>query len=137
MFCLRSHALTLILLGLALPAWPQAPSGRLVAGCGDGDAPASLSPAERERYCRSIVRFRRYDAGTKARPPKSAEQSAVESVLGDLIAIQPAQIDGDRASVLVQRNGGEFAVVSLARSGDVWKITAILNAGAVIVRRGS
>jgi hypothetical protein len=58
----------------------------------------------------------------------SEEQIDVERALRGVTAVQPAQIDGDRASVLAQRESGEFAVVSLEKRNGLWTTVAMLNA---------
>jgi hypothetical protein len=101
--------------------------GRLIPGCEDPDTLASLTPADRERYCRWVVRFRR---DTRVRAFRSEEQLAVESALGELEAVQPAQIEGDRASVLAQRKSGEFTVVSLEKRGGAWTAVRVTDPSA-------
>jgi hypothetical protein len=145
MFCPHRQALTLLLLGVGSQTFAadagtliaQFPTGRLVAGCRDGGAPSSLSPAERDRFCRWVVRFQRHDAARgNVRMEKSDEQAAVEAALADFTAVQPAQIEGNRASVLTQRQTGEFTVVSLTKIDGVWKTTGILDASPRVAQPG-
>ena len=137
MSCPRRHALTLLLLGVGFQALAAdagtlstpIPEGRLVSGCSERNMPGSLTPAERERYCRWIVRFQRDDeARAVVRPEKSGDQRAVEFLLGDLTAVQPAQIEGNRASVLAQRKTGEFVVVSFKKTSGFWRTSGMLDA---------
>jgi hypothetical protein len=61
------------------------------------------------------------------RVEKTVEQQAVESALGNLVAVQPAQIEGNRASVLTQRLTGEYAVVSLLKQDGAWTTVSVLD----------
>jgi hypothetical protein len=103
---------------------PPASAGRLVPGCQD----RVLVTSVRER-CRWLVRFERPDTPRQRYIAigKSADQKAIETALGELTSAQPAQIDGNRASVLAQRSSGEFTVVSLARHDQKWDVVAIVE----------
>jgi hypothetical protein len=139
MFCPHRQAVTFLLLGVGLQALAadagnlsrksHEPAGVLVPGCAENRVPPSLKPAEIDRYCRWVVRFRRAD--TPALPQReqtSEEQLVVESALTHFKAVQPAQIEGNRASVLTQTASGEFAVVSLEKREGVWTTVGVLNA---------
>ena len=108
----------------------QPPAGRLVPGCADKRVPDALKPAEKDRFCRWVVHFKRTEApAVRTTPAQSQDQIAVEAALTGLTAVQPAQIEGDRASVLAQSESGEFAVVWLERREGMWTTVAALNAG--------
>jgi hypothetical protein len=129
MLCPHRQAVTFLLLGVGLQVWAadagnsssstEPPSGRLIPGCPDNRVPRSIKPSERDRYCRWVVRFRRSD--------RSSEQIAVESALDGVTAVQPAQIQGDRASVLAETQSGEFTVVYLEKKDGVWTTVGVLN----------
>ena len=101
---------------------PPAPAadGRLVSGCVDRSA------GER---CYWLARFERTGASRakQAARVKSADENAIEDALGGYKPAQPAQINGDEASVLTQRDNGEFSVVSLRRRDQGWQIVAVLE----------
>lgn len=137
MRCPHRQAVTLFLLVVGLQVWAadaddsskrssEPPSGSLIPGCPDNRVPPSIKPSERDRYCRWVVRFRSAEPTSRTR---SDEQIAVESALKDgLTPVQPAQIQGNRASVLVQTSTGEFAVVSLSKEDGAWTTVEVLKA---------
>jgi hypothetical protein len=112
--------------------------GRLVPGCQDRTVLTSSSRSVREK-CHWLVRFERAGAQPRssAQSTKSADEKAIEAALGTLQAAQPAQVDGDRASVLAQRSSGEFAVVSLTRRNQTWEIVAITEPSETYSNTGS
>jgi hypothetical protein len=92
-------------------------SGRFVTGCVDRSIPSE--------FCNSVVRFQAKGGPVLPRTTVTTEQKAVESSLGEYSLIQPAQIEGSRASVLVQRKSGEFAVAYLEKQNGKWSIISI------------
>ena len=92
-------------------------TGRLVTGCVDRSVPAE--------FCNSVVRYHAAGEQIRARTERTVEQKAVESSLGEYLPVQPAQIQGALASVLVQRSSGEFAVLLLRKSADRWSIVSV------------
>jgi hypothetical protein len=135
-----ASAVPILLLAMALPALaddskrkgsepsPQS-AGQLTSRCHDRSFLATLSDAERDRFCRWVVRFRKSESGSTVVPAtKSEDQTAVETALGGLVALQPAQVEGDRASVLAQRGSGELVVVFLERRDGVWATRDVKDA---------
>ena len=92
-------------------------SGRLVTGCVDRSI--------HSEFCNSVVRFQAKTGPALPRTTLTTEQKAVESSLGEYSQIQPAQIEGSRASVLVQRKSGEFAVAYLEKQNGKWSIISV------------
>lgn len=103
----------------ALPALctDSKPAGRLSTGCVDRSIPAE--------FCGWVVRYQPDDSPIQVRKRKSQEQVAIEGALREYSVVQPAQIQGARASVLVQRSSGEFAVVTLVKVDGTWSIAAV------------
>ena len=92
-------------------------SGRLVTGCVDRSI--------HSEFCNSVVRYQAKGTPVLPRTVMTAEQKAVESSLGEYSQTQPAQIEGSRASVLVQRRSGEFAVAFLVKQEGKWSIVSV------------
>jgi hypothetical protein len=92
-------------------------SGRLVTGCVD----RSIQP----EFCNSVVRYRAKDAPALPQVTLTAEQKAVHLSLGEYSPVQPAQIQGSRASVLVQRGSGEFLAAFLEKVDGQWSMVSV------------
>ena len=90
--------------------------GRLTSGCAESQR-FTASQAQ-SRHCHWIVRYEREG---------SADQKAIEAVLGDLTPVQPPQLDGDKSSVLAKRKSGQFVVVYLQKRDGVWQTTSHLK----------
>jgi hypothetical protein len=113
---LRS-SLLLLVVAISVFAADEKTPGRLTTGCVD----RTVSP----EFCGWVVRYRTDDSANPVRTAKTAEQQAVESSLMNYSAVQPAQIQGTRASVLVQRPSGDFAVISLTKRDGAWAIVTV------------
>ena len=102
---------------LAVAADPK-PVGRLASGCLD----RSISP----EFCKWVTRYHTKDATARpGRAEVTPEQRAVEQAAGEYLAVQPAQIQGNRASILAQRKTGEFVVLALEKKDAAWLITSV------------
>ena len=113
----RSSLLLIILVCSAFAADKKAASGRLATGCVDRSVAAE--------FCGWVAHYHADDTPIRVRSEKTIEQKAVESSLGEYVAVQPAQIQGARASILVQRRSGEFAVASLKKHDGAWSIVFV------------
>jgi hypothetical protein len=113
----RSSLLFIVLVCSALAADNKGSSGRLATGCVDRSVGAE--------FCGWVARYHAKDTPIRARSERTIEQKAVESSLSEYLVIQPAQIQGARASVLVQRSSGEFAVASLTKHDGTWSIVSV------------
>ena len=101
-----------LLLGCATLAADDTRSGRLVTGCVDRSI--------QSEFCSSIVRYQPKGAPILPKTMLTAEQRAVESALPELTPVQPAQVQGSMASILMQRKSGEFVVAFLQKRDGRW-----------------
>ena len=78
-----------------------------------------MSACGDQPHCRWVVRFQPL---TTAR-----DETAIAAALGTRRSVQPVQLSGDQASVLVEGTAG-FEVVFLKKSKEGWAIVNILQA---------
>jgi hypothetical protein len=112
-----------------------ATAARLVNTCGKGRL-ESLTPEERARYCRSLVRVVPAAVRHPA-TPSAPDHLAIETAVAPLRLVQPPQIEANRASALAERSGAagrEFAIVALKKDGGTWRVESITSGGAVAGR---
>lgn len=103
----------------------DAAGARLISGCNAKTRIGSLSPEEAERYCKWVVRLRREPEPTATTETNYSDREKIEAAIHPLKLVQPPQVEGDFAGVLVAHpNGtpGDFEIVWLRRNADVWTI---------------
>jgi hypothetical protein len=98
---------SLLLLLVAAGISEAAETGRLTAACSD------------QEHCRWLVRFQP--------SPTRNDQKAISAALKNRKAVQPIQIAGDEASVLVMGES-DFEVVFLKRKEQGWEIVKVVRA---------
>lgn len=108
----------LLMTGTLAVAADSKSAGRLASGCLD----RSISP----EFCKWVTRYQAKDAPVlPGRSERTPEQRAVEQAAGEYLAVQPAQIQGNRASILAQRQTGEFVVLALEKKEGAWTILSV------------
>jgi hypothetical protein len=96
---------------------------------------ASLSPEEAARYCQWVVRVAP-GQGARSRvssPSKAPEDRAIRAAIAPFQAVQPAQIDSDRAGVLAERlgsPGGNYAIIALTKKAGKWRVESVTEVPA-------
>jgi hypothetical protein len=114
---------------------------RLIQDCAGTVRTEKMTLDEYKKYCRWVVRVAP-ESGSRSRSVvpegRALVQEALADALAPLTAVQPPQIQNNRASVLAQRPGaaaGEFTVVSLTRTQGVWRVESMSDSRPGPVRR--
>jgi hypothetical protein len=111
---------------LLAPGILSAEEARLVDACSKHQVGARAP----DPYCRWVVRLAPAAAGTRNRAAaaNAAEERAIRAVIAPLNAIQPTQIESERAGVLAEKLGsatGEFVIVSLIKHNGTWQVDSV------------
>lgn len=112
---------------------PSESRKELISGCEELRRTGSLTLAEAERYCRWVVRVAPATADRARRPAeKTKDQIQIEGALGNFQAMLPAEVQGDRASVLARSSTdeGKFSVIWLSKRSGVWEIESVMDGGS-------